>query len=79
MHKKSEIIFVIGVCLFVFCCFSIPIIIYATSSDVTPRQGFHTEIDVDNCPQKVTIFIRFKLVVLIYCLSLWHHKDSYSH
>ena len=66
MHQKSEIIFVIGVCLFVFCCFSIPIIIYATSSDVTPRQGFHTEIDVDNCPQKVTISVRFGCINLLF-------------
>ena len=51
MYKKKEIIFVIGVFSFVFCCFSIPIIIYATSSDVTPRQDL--EINIDNCPQQV--------------------------
>ena len=65
MQKKSEIIFVIGVFSFVFCCFSIPIIIYATSSDVTPRQGFYTEIGVDNCPQKVAIPIRFGCINLL--------------
>ena len=68
MYKKGEIIFVIGVFSFVFCCFSIPIIIYATSSDVTPRQGFHTEIDVDNCPQKVYIAVsmRFGCITLLF-------------
>ena len=55
MNKKTEIILVICVFLFVFCCFSIPIVIYATSSDVTPRQDIGIDIDVDNCPQQVTI------------------------
>ena len=66
MYKKGEIIFVIGVFSFVFCCFSIPIIIYATSSDVTLRQRFHTEIDVDNCPQKVAISIMFGCINLLF-------------
>lgn len=56
MYKKGEIIFIIGVCLFVSCCFSVPIVIYATSSDVTPSQDFDIEIDVDNCPQQVAIY-----------------------
>ena len=55
MDKKGEVIFVICVFSFVLCCFSIPIIIYATSSDVTPRQDIGIEIDVDNCPQQVII------------------------
>ena len=66
MYKKGEIIFIIGVCLFVFCCFSIPIIIYATSSDVTPRQEFDIEIDVDNCPQQVTIYIYIYIYIYTY-------------
>ena len=53
MFKKGENILVIGVFLFVFCCFSVPIIIYATSSDVAPKQEFEVEIDVDNCLQQV--------------------------
>ena len=51
--EKGENILVIGLFLFVFCCFSVPIIIYATSSDVTPKQEFEVEIDVDNCLQQV--------------------------
>ena len=54
MNKKSEIVFIIFVFLFVFCCFSIPIIISATESDVTPSQDIGIEIDVDNCPPQVT-------------------------
>ena len=30
MYSKPEVIFVISVFLFVFCCFSVPIILYAT-------------------------------------------------
>ena len=53
MFKPGEVILVICVFSFVVCCFSIPIIIYATSSDVTPSQDIGIEIDVDNCPQQV--------------------------
>ena len=53
MFKKDENILVIGIFLFVFCCFSVPIIIHATSSDVAPKQEFEVEIDVDNCLQQV--------------------------
>ena len=56
MNKKGEIIFAICVFLFVFCCSSIPIIIYATSSDVTPRQDIGVEIDINNCPQQVSFY-----------------------
>ena len=52
MFKKGENILVIGVFLFV-CCFSVPIIIYATSSDAAPKQEFEVEIDIDNCLQQV--------------------------
>jgi len=52
MNKKIEIIFVTCVFLFVICCFSVPIIIYATSSDVTPSQEIGVDIDVENCPQR---------------------------
>ena len=38
---------------FVFGCFSVPIIIYATSSDVTPSQEIRVDIDIENCPQQV--------------------------
>ena len=51
MYRKGEIILVIGVFSFVFYCFSVPIILYASSSDVTPSQEF--EIKTDNCPQQV--------------------------
>ena len=64
MYRKGEITLVIGVFLFVFCCFSVPIILYATSSDVTPSQEFEIEIDVDNCPQQVYNFGRINF----YCL-----------
>ena len=53
MYRKGENILVIGIFSFVFGCFSVPIILYASSSDITPRQGFEIEIDVDNCPQQV--------------------------
>jgi len=53
MNKKIEIIFVTCVFLFVFSCFSVPIIIYATSSDVAPIQEIGVDIDVQNCPQQV--------------------------
>ena len=55
MFKPGEVILVICVFSFVVCCFSIPIIIYATSSNVTPSQDIGIEIDVDNCPQQVII------------------------
>ena len=53
MNKKIEVAFVICVFLFVFCCFSIPIIIYATNSDVSPRQENGIKIDIANCSQQV--------------------------
>ena len=56
MNKKGEVIFVICVFLFVFCCFSIPVIIYAASSDVTPRQDIGVEIDINNCAQQVSYY-----------------------
>ena len=56
MNKKGEIIFVICVFLFVFCCFSIPIIFYADSLDVTPRQDIGVEIDINSCPQQVSFY-----------------------
>ena len=52
MNKKGEVAFIICVFSFVFCCFSVPIIIYATSSDVTPRQ----DIEI-NCPQQVPTYV----------------------
>lgn len=52
MNKKVEVAFVTIVFSFVLCCFSIPIIIYATNSDVTPRLEIEIP-DVDNCPQQV--------------------------
>ena len=51
MHKTGEIVLLICVFSFVVGCFSIPIIIYATDSDVTPSQYIGIEIDVNNCPQ----------------------------
>jgi len=55
MNNKIEIIFVTCVFLFVICCFSVPIIIYATSSDVTPSQEIEVDmIGVENCPQQVS-------------------------
>ena len=64
MFKKGENILVVGVFLFVFCCFSVPIIIYATSSDVAPKQEFEVEIDIDNCLQQVANY--FSNVWLLY-------------
>ena len=64
MFKKGENILVVGVFLFVFCCFSIPVIIYVTSSDVAPKQEFEVEIDIDNCLQQVANY--FSNVWLLY-------------
>ena len=55
MHKAGEIVLLTCVFSFVVCCFSIPIIIYATNSDVTPSLDIGFEIDVDNCPQLLQV------------------------
>ena len=55
MHKTGEIVLLICVFLFVVCCFSIPIVIYAINSDVTPSLDIGIEIDVDNCPQLLQV------------------------
>ena len=65
MNKKGEVAFVICVFLFVFCCFSVPIIIYATSSDVTPRQDIGIDIDVDNCPQQVPTYVAITIIIKV--------------
>lgn len=51
MYSKGEVILIISVVLFVFCCFSIPVILYATR-DVTSDLNLAelVEIDIDNCP-----------------------------
>ena len=56
MYSKGEVILVISVFLFVFGCFSIPIILYATddvSSDFNLSEI--AETDVDNCPLQQVI------------------------
>ena len=56
MYSKGEVILVISVFLFVFGCFSIPIILYATddvSSDLNLSEI--AETDVDNCPLQQVI------------------------
>ena len=58
MYSKSEIVFVICVFLFVSGCFSVPVLIYATS-DYVNNPDFSSEqadigIDIDNCPQQVS-------------------------
>ena len=55
LNKTAEVILVICVFSIVFCCFSVPIIIYATNSHVTHNQDISVDIDVDNCPQQVII------------------------
>ena len=55
LKKTAEVILVVCVFSFVVCCFSIPIIIYATSSNVTLSQDIGVEIDVDDCSQQVII------------------------
>ena len=72
MNKKGEVIFIIVVFLFVFCCFSVPIIIYAASSDVTPSQDIGVEIDVDNCPQQVSKNIPIALNYIVY-IGVYNH------
>ena len=56
MYSKGEVIFVICVFIFVFCCCSIPIILYATD-DVTSDLNLAeiAEINVDNCPSQQVI------------------------
>ena len=50
-----EILFVSFVCGIIFICFCIPIIIYATSSDVTPIADLEIDdLDIDNCSQQVS-------------------------
>ena len=61
MYNRGEIILVICVFLFIFGCFSIPILIYATSG-YADDPDFSSEeaeigIDVNNCPQQVAIAI----------------------
>ena len=68
MNKKAEVVLAIFVFLFVFSCFSIPIIIYAMSSGVTPRQEIGVEIDVEKCPQQVTSII-LPFVYVLQCLT----------
>ena len=54
-QKKAEVIFVTCVFILVFGCFCIPIIIYATSSDVTPITELGIiELEIDNCLQQVS-------------------------
>jgi len=54
IKKKAKIAFVICVVLFVFGCFCIPIVIYATSSDITPIKELGIEFDIDTCTQQVS-------------------------
>ncbi|XP_065914487.1 uncharacterized protein [Dysidea avara] len=52
--KIAEIIIVSCVCGIIFSCFCTPIIIYATSSDVTPSTELRIdEFDIDNCSQQM--------------------------
>lgn len=53
MYSKGEVILIMSVFLFVFCCFSIPVIHYATL-DVTGNLNLDelAEIDIDDCPQQ---------------------------
>ena len=56
MYSKGEVIFVVCVFIFVFCCFSIPIILYATddvTSDINLTQ--FAEINANNCPLQQVI------------------------
>ena len=54
--KIAEIIIVSCVCGIIFSCFCTPIIIYATSSDVTPSTELRIdEFDIDNCSQQVSV------------------------
>lgn len=55
LSKTAEVILVICVFSFVFCCFSVPIIIYATNARATSSQDIGVDIGVDNCPQQVSI------------------------
>ena len=50
MYSKGEVIFVVCVFIFVSCCFSIPIILYATD-DVTSDYNLaqFAEINANNC------------------------------
>ena len=56
MYSKGEVIFVICVFIFVFCCCSIPIILYVTD-DVTSNLNLAeiADINVDNCPSQQVI------------------------
>ena len=52
--KWKEYIFVSCICVIIFSCFCTPIIIYATSGDVTSLTELGIdEIDLDNCTQQV--------------------------
>ena len=50
--KAAEIIIVGCICGVIFGCFCIPIIIYATSDDVSATQISETDIEL-NCSQQV--------------------------
>ena len=52
--KKVETVFVSCVFTIVFGCFSVPVIIYVTSSDVNPILNIGIVVDIDNCPQQVS-------------------------
>jgi len=52
--KWKEYIFVSCICVIIFSCFCTPIIIYATSGDVTSLTELGIdEIDLDNCTEQV--------------------------
>jgi len=51
--KKAEVIFVTCVFTFVFGCFSIPVVIYVTSSDAIPLPELGN-IELNNCLQQVS-------------------------
>ena len=58
MYSKGEVIFVVCVFIFVSCCFSIPIILYATddvTSDLNLAELEFAEINADNCPLQQVI------------------------
>ena len=54
MDKNHEVILVLCVFSVVFCSSTIPLIVYATSSDVDPELYIEIEIDIDDCPQQVS-------------------------
>ena len=63
MHKKHEVFLMLCAFSVVFCCSSVPFIIYTTSSDGAPNREIGIEIDIDDCPQKVNTCIIYPITV----------------